>query len=119
MTGNVKALTDEELKYALSKYEFELLGDYVAVKASNRKTLHPRAQGFSLLLPLERRRIKVTPAAVDLWEKKHLKKYSLLEVQNAINTLLVTLQKPTDCGVAEQLERTRLRLNNLYREGDN
>lgn len=118
MTGNVKALTTEELAYVVSKYKFEAVGDYVAVKAGTKTTLHEKAKGFSLLLPLERRRIKIIPIAIELWEQKLPKKYSLIEVQNAINVLLVALQKPTQEAIEGQLKRERPRLDNILKKGE-
>ena len=115
MTGNTKALTNDELKYILGKYQFNLVGDYILVLANGRKTLHDKTKGFSLLLPLERRRVKIGTDAIDLWINKFMEKYSLIEVQNAINTLIVTYQKPTNQNVEGQLERTRSKLDNLYK----
>ena len=118
MVGNVKALTPEELAYVVTRYRFEKVGDYVAVKAGTKTTLHDKSKGFSLLLPLERRRIKITSTAIELWEQKLPKKYSLIEVQNAMNVLLVALQKPTQEAIEEQLKRDRSRLDNILKKGD-
>lgn len=118
MPGNIKALTNEELKFALGKYAFEMSGDYVVVKVNNRRTVHPADKAFSLLLPLERRRIKVTPKAISLWEKRYLERYSLLEVQNAINTLAVMFQNMSEANIDAQLKRARSKLDNLYKEGE-
>ena len=114
MTGNIKALTNEELKFVVSKYHFSLFEDYIVVTSNNRKTLHDKNNSFSLLLPLERRRIKISTKAIDLWIKKYIEKYSLVEVQNAINTLIVTYQNPNEENIDGQLERTRAKLNNLF-----
>lgn len=118
MRGNTKALTDSELKFLVGRYIFELVENYVVVNCNNKKTIHPRDEGFSLLLPLQRRRIKITKQAIDLWCENYIDKYSLLEVQNAINTLLVTFQSISEVNVKSQLERTRSKLDNLYREGE-
>ena len=66
------------------------------------------------MLPLERRRIKITKNAIDLWSEKYIDEYSLIEVQNAINTLIVTYQTVTQEHVTGQLERTRSKTDNLY-----
>lgn len=118
MAGNVKALTTQELAYVAERYSFEAVGGYVAVKVGAKKTLHDKAGGFSLLLPLERRRIKISPMAIDLWEESFRKGYSLIEVQNAINALLVALQKPTKGAIKEQLRRERSRLDNILKKGE-
>ena len=118
MTGNIKALTNEELAFVVSKYHFSLFNDCIVVNSNNRKTLHDKNESFSLLLPLERRRIKITTKAIDLWIRKYIEKYSLVEVQNAINTLIVTYQSPNEENIDGQLKRTRAKLNNLFKEGE-
>lgn len=118
MAGNVKALTNDELKFVLSKYEFELLGDCVVVKSNHRKTLHAKDESFSLLLPLERRRLKITKKAIDLWSTSFINEYSLVEVQNAINVLLVTSQPVKETTVSQELKRSRSKMDNLYKEGE-
>lgn len=115
MPGNIKALTNEELKFIVEKYHFELFENYVVVSTNNRKTLHDKSTSFSLLLPLERRRIKITSRAIDLWIEKYIDKYSLIEVQNAINTLTVTYQNPNEENIDGQLKRTKTKLDNLFK----
>lgn len=117
MTGNIKALTDDELKFVVERYEFSDMGDSVLVKTGNRHTLHSKDTGFSLLLPIGRRRIKITPKAIGLWLDGYKNKYSLIEVQNAINTLVVTYQSVTAENLSGQLKRTRSKLDNLFKEG--
>ena len=115
MTGNTKALTNDELKFIVDKYEFSLFQDFVVVSTNNRKTLHDRTKGFSLLLPLARRRVKITPKAIELWIENYMSKYSLIEVQNALNTLVVTYQSLSKDNINAQLERSRSKLDNLYK----
>ena len=113
MKGNIKALTNDEMKFINEKYEFKLTDYGILVIANGRKTLHERDQSFSLLLPLERRRIKITKMAIDLWSEKYIDKYSLIEVQNAINTLAVTSQSVAEYTIDEQLKFNHSKLNNL------
>lgn len=117
MAGNIKALTSEELDFVVAKYKFDLFNDCIVVTTNGRKTLHDMNESFSLLLPLERRRIKITKKAIDLWVKRYYEKYSLIEVQNAINTLIVTFQNPNEENIDGQLERARLKLKTLFKEG--
>lgn len=113
MKGNIKALTNDELKFIMDRYDFQSTEFGVLVVTNGRRTLHDFDKSFSLLLPLERRRIKITKKAMDLWNEKYLDKYSLIEVQNAINTLAVTFQPVADYTIDEQLKVTRSKLNNL------
>lgn len=116
--GNTKALTSSELDFVLSKYEFELVGDYVIVKANQRKTLHDKHQDFSLLLPLERKRVKISTRAIDLWERKYIGEYSLIEVQNAMNALQVMFQSPNEANVDDWLKRAKSKLNSEFKKGE-
>ena len=115
MTGNIKALTNDELKFVMDKYKFSLSGDFVIVSTNGRNTLHDKAKGFSLLLPLERRRVKITAKAIELWIERYSDEFTLIEVQNAINTLVVTYQALTLQNIQGQLERSRSKLDNLYK----
>ena len=113
MKGNIKALTNDELKFVNERYDFKLTEYGILVIANGRKTLHEFDKSFSLLLPLERRIIKIKKSAIDLWSKKYIDKYSLIEVQNAINTLAVTFQNIAESTIDEQIKVTRSKLNNL------
>ncbi len=113
MKGNIKALTNDELKFINDRYEFKLTDYGILVIANGRRTLHDIDKSFSLLLPLERRRIKITKTAIDLWCEKYMNKYTLIEVQNAINTLAVTFQSIAEYTIDEQLKVNHSKLTNL------
>lgn len=106
MAKNTRALTDDELKYINDNYLFELKDDLILVsfKGYNRKTVHSVHEPFSI--NAKPRLVKITQKAIDLWVNKYLKKYSLIEVQAAINRLTVTYQDLTDVEISQQLEKT-------------
>lgn len=92
MSKNLKALTKDELEFLNSKYKFKLMDNYVVVSCVgfDRKVLHEIDKPFTLTTPI--RRITITPKAIKCWIEQFKDKYSLLEVQNSINTLIITYQ---------------------------
>ena len=67
MAGNLKALSIDELKYFLDRYDISLVGDYILVncKTLKRKTLHDLDKGFELSTPV--RKINISKNAIDIW----------------------------------------------------
>ena len=112
---NLRALTDDELLYLTKNYEFEDLGKYIVVsfKGDSRKTktLHDSSEGFSISSKV--RRINITKDAIDLWTSNYVYQgYSLIEVQNAINTLIVTYQDLTPEELDNQIRKNHLKILN-------
>ena len=109
MAKNLKALTDEELDYLRETYQFDVMGDYLVVscvvngQVYNRKTLHNKNESFNLTTKM--RKITITPQAIEMWLEKYKDNYSLIEVQNAINTLIITYQPLNDEEMLNQLSR--------------
>lgn len=117
MAGNLKALSVDELKYFLDRYDIKLLDDYILVtcKTLNRKTLHDLDKGFPLSTPIKK--MNITKQAIELWKNDYKDSYSLIEVQNAINTLIITYQNVNDFQIREQLKRTKSKYFNTI-EGE-
>ena len=92
MAKNVRALTKDELDFLNSKYLFEYVQGYVVTSCAGfgRKVMHDINQGFSLNTPI--RKIKITKDAIDFWINEFKDEYTLLDVQNAISSLIVTYQ---------------------------
>ena len=109
MARNVKALNDSELHYIKTKYSFELQGDYIYVSyiEYNRKVVHPITE--SIILSTKVRKVTITKEAIEQWIKYYKDDYSLIEVQNAINTLIVTYQVINNENMALQLKRFKER----------
>ena len=110
---NLRALTDEELLYLTQNYHFENLGKYIVVSftgdSRKTKTVHDSSEGFSISSKV--RRINISKDAIDLWADGYdYEGYSLIEVQNAINTLIVTYQDLTKEGLDSQLKTNHLKL---------
>ncbi len=106
--SNIRALTDEDIYYFNKKYKFELIENnkYILVYCSNypnRKTIHSVDSGFSI--STNRRKLKISKKAIDLWIEKYKDKYTLAEVQNALSSLIVTYQNISDESVDSQLAR--------------
>ena len=103
--NNLKALSKSEMKYLNGRYSFELEGSQVLVRINNynRVTAHSVNERFSLNTKV--RKIDITPEAIRMWKNKFMHKYTLLDVQNAINTLISTYQMPDIVDVESQLKR--------------
>ena len=95
MAKNTKALTKDELEFLDSKYKFELIDKYIIVSCSgfDRKVLHEIDKPFSLNTSIKK--LTITKEAIDFWIYKFKDNYSLIDVQNAINSLIVTYQDIT------------------------
>lgn len=117
MAKNLKALTDEELDYIRNSYQFDVHDKYIVVMCSvngtmyNRKTLHDIDKPFSLTT--KARKITISVQAINMWLEKYKDKYSLIEVQNAINYLIITYQPLTDEEMEKQLKRKSVRIQEI------
>jgi len=113
MAKNLKALTEEELDYMKDKYSFKLFEDYIVVscKGYNRTTLHDIHSPFEIRSPI--RKIKISTQAIDLWIKKYQNLCSLVEVQNAISTLIVTYQEVNDENIDTCIKRTTSKIKEI------
>ena len=103
--NNVKILTNDELNFLKGRYAFELNGDTILVKIQNynRVTAHPANETFALNTKV--RKVDITPDAIEIWDKHFKNKWSLFDVQNAINILIMTYQTPEVEEIEDQLKR--------------
>lgn len=91
--NNIRLLTKEELASFVDKYEFKVEGFFVwtTVKNFNRPTVHSINDSFSI--SCNDRKLTITPKAIELWMECFQDKH-LVEVQQAINTLILMYQSP-------------------------
>lgn len=89
--NNIRLLNRIELEDFIHRYSFELSGSFVIVKVIgfNRPTLQNKNEIFSICC--KGRYLNITPEAVEQWENNFPDK-NLIEVQQAINTLLLMYQ---------------------------
>ena len=111
MAGNVRALTKNELDFLNEKYSFELLDRYIIVscKGLNRKVLHEIDKSFSLNSPV--RKINISREAIDMWINNFKDECSLIDVQNAINSLIVTYQDISISDIKKVLKKNGTLIN--------
>lgn len=100
--NNIKLLTSEELEAFVKKYKFEVEGLFIWVEVVNfnRPTVHPKNESFSI--NCNNRKLTISPEAIELWEE-HFKDKNLIEVQQAVNKLILMYQKPDAKDVAKIL----------------
>lgn len=110
MAKNLRALTDEELDFIDSNYKFETLEGtdgkkYIIVSFNgyDRRVLHDFDKPF--LINTSVRKVNISTDAINYWYDVFKDKYSLIEVQNAINVLIVLYQPVNEEEILKQLER--------------
>lgn len=103
--SNIKLLTKKEREYFKEHYNFELQGNVLLVNCIGygRVVAHPIDKQFSILSKV--RKITISVDAIRLWiEKFKETKYNVVDIQNAMNALLIGYQ-PTDYNdIKNQLE---------------
>lgn len=97
LANNCRALSKDELSFMNAKYEFWINGDNVCVRCTNRAriTYHPKNEKFSINIKRVRK-ITYNVVAIEMFERFQVddarKKYSLTDIQNALNILRITYQ---------------------------
>ena len=102
--NNLKLLERNDLEIFVNKYEFTIHDQYVivSVKTFNRPTLHDKNKSFAI--SCNNRKLIITPEAINLWEN-HFRDRNLIEVQNALNTIILMYQSPNPQDVEKILNK--------------
>lgn len=113
MAGNLRALSLEELKYFNDRYTFKCLDNYLLVHCTvlNKRTFHDMSKSFSLKSPL--RKVTIQKDTMKLWKEKYMEDYTLIEVQSAINNLIITYQDVNESQLDRELKKLKSKYNNL------
>ena len=105
--NNIKLLTQKELEQLNEKYFFELEGDMILVCLHHydRVTAHPVNKSFHINCK-DVRKVCFSLDAIDVWKQmiKKTKKYSLFDVQQAVNKLHLMYLDTTYTNVERMLE---------------
>lgn len=91
--SNIKLLTKDERKFFHDNYTFEHQGNCILVKFKDygRVVAHPIDKSFNIVSRV--RKITISTNAISLWiEKFKDTKYSVVDIQNAINALIIGYQ---------------------------
>lgn len=109
---NMKFLDANLLKFAKENYKFDIMGDFVVVTAIklNRKCLHPIDENF--YIKIYTRKLTITKDTISLWMDKYKNECSLIELQNAINQLVLTYQNVNDTNIKSILKGNCVTINN-------
>lgn len=118
MAKNLRALTDEELDFIDSNYKFETLEGtnnkrYIIVSFNgyDRRVLHDFDKPF--LINTSVRKVNISTDAINYWYNEFKDKYSLIEVQNAINVLIVLYQPVNSEEILKQLKRRTTKVKSV------
>ena len=93
--NNVKLLTKNELDYFNRRYNIYLDGENIVVKINNykRETIHPFGVPF-FINARKIRKINFNEDAINIWAEflSNGEKYTLVDVQQAVNSLHIAFQ---------------------------
>lgn len=103
--SNIKLLTKDERAKLNSIYDIKLAGDMIVVKCTHydRITAHAKDSAFDISSKV--RKIHISKEAIDLWIDKFMDKATLIDVQNAMNALLIGYQSLSYEDVKTQIDR--------------
>lgn len=108
MKGNYLVLDDNLIKLFNEKYSFTETSDGLITRANGygRSVFHPFNEAFQVILELDTKKytLRITPKALALWKNNEdiKSKYSVIEVQNTINNLMVRSQNITDSMILDE-----------------
>lgn len=118
--SNVHILSADDHKYFNDKYMFIINGDSVLVqiKDYNRTTAHPLDKSFALKTLV--RKLTISKEALSIWSTNFYRNqkyqtitkedmYTLIDIQNAINMLIVAYQAITFENVLDVLRHSKLK----------
>ena len=103
--SNIRLLTKEERKFFKDNYKFAIKEDVILVTFNGygRIVAHPLNEDFSISSKI--RKIKITKEAISLWQKKFQNTdFNVVDVQNAMNALIISYQGTDFNDVKNQLE---------------
>lgn len=109
LANNCRALSKDELEFMNAKYEFWFDKDKVCVRCKGRAriTYHDRHEKFSINVK-RIRKITYNVMAIDIFYKfqsnDKYKKYTLTDIQNALNICRITYQPINEDQVLKILE---------------
>lgn len=109
LANNCKALSNTELSFINDKYQFWIDNNDVCVKCKNRAriTRHPKALKFAINVK-HIRKITYSPIAIEMFENFQkdvsTNKFSLTDIQNALNICRITYQPMTVAQVQRIIE---------------
>ena len=101
---HTKLLLSHELIELKNKYSIKLINDnvLVAVNTRNQTTIHKLGKKFNLRV--NDRKFTISEQALDLWSND-LNLYNLIDIQHAINTLLINRQETSYENIKKLLKK--------------
>jgi len=102
--SNIKLLTKDERQFFKDNYIFTVKDDVVLIqfKGYGRIIAHSTNEDFSIASKV--RKIKISKEAIHLWQTKFKDMgYNLVDVQNAMNALIISYQAIDEQDVKNQL----------------
>lgn len=103
---NIHALSNEEIDLFNKKYKASIQGKYLILVSNTGKREITLAHKLTDKFPIFAgdKKLFIQPLAIDYWKKYFVNKFTLFEVQNAINSLLVFKQKVDENSINNYLK---------------
>ena len=115
--NNIKLLTPRELSEFNAKYRFNRNATHVivSIEGYNRITLHDIDKPFTINSKI--RKVTFTTEAINLWRQIDLSDCSLLDIQQAVNYLILSYQEVNLKNVKNVLNYP-IKIKNKLEEGE-
>ena len=108
MKGNFSVLDSTQLDVFNNRFVFKQVDDGVLVTTRdyNRTVFHGFSDSFPAIAKIDDRKItlRITPKAMEIWRRPDVQQnHSLVDVQNVINSILVSSQQISDEDILKKL----------------
>lgn len=112
--NNVRLMTENELILLKKRYKFTIENNKIVVRTSirSRETLHDIDKPFAINVK-KVRKICFSQDAIQIWKSLYEEEANLLEVQQAVNKLVITFQDITLDNVKEILNGKNLKIKGV------
>lgn len=113
--NNIRLLTDSEYERLTSKFIFGIKDDKISVMttSNSRVTLHDIGKPFHINAK-KIRKICFSLDAIEIWKTLYKDGYPhLIDVQQAVNKLIITYQEVTEENVKKMLAKKTLKIKNI------
>ena len=106
---NIHTLTKDELSLFNKKYTITFEGKLLVVVAKNTRSTMTllKNQDTKFTVFAGNRKLTIQPIAIDYWKKYFIKRNTLCDVQNAINTLLIYKQEVNEKSLYDYLSNNK------------
>ena len=107
--AQIKLLSDDDIDLLKRKYIIEIKDDFLTIRTTHHNRVLFHELNDKIRVRYNDKTMIITPFAIKCWKNK-FSSYSLIEVQNAINTLTVLNQKVSDEAIDNLFKRKHTKI---------